>query len=322
MRRRLATVSVAVLLLTGTAACGSDSSTDATGSDGSTATTSGSIDGLTVTGDFGKEPKVKVDGLDVDTAESEVLIEGDGEELSKDGAALYRFVIAKGADGKSVASNYADNDPQRMVVAEQPEQISTAVTGQTIGSRIAVAMPVKDLLGDQGAPQVGLAPDDDIVLVFDLIKAAQPPLDGPEGDEVTPPSDAPKVVEKDGDVTGLDFSSAPKKAPQDFQVIPLIEGTGKAISEGDNITVNYFGSVWGKGDAPFDESYSGPPASFTLAKGGLIDGWVKGLTGVKAGSRVMLVIPPELGYGKEGSGDTIPGNSTLVFVIDVLGVNL
>ncbi len=323
MRRRLATVSVAVLLLTGTAACGSDSSTDAAGSsDSSTSATTGNIAGLTVTGDFGKEPKVKVDGLDVSEAESEVLIQGDGEELTKDSAALYRFVIAKGADGKSVASNYADNDPQRMVVAEQPEQISTAVTGQKIGSRIAVAMPVKDLLGDQGAPQVGLAPEDDIVLVFDLIKAAQPPLDGPEGDKVAPPSDAPSVVEKDGDVTGLDFSDAPKKAPKDFQVIPLVEGSGKAISEGDDITVNYFGAVWGKGDTPFDESFSGPPASFTLAKGSLIDGWVKGLTGVKAGSRVMLVIPPALGYGKEGSGDTIPGNSTLVFVIDVLGVNL
>ena len=78
--------------------------------------------------------------------------------------------------------------------------------------------------------------------------------------------------------------------------------------------------MWGKGDAPFDESYSQEPATFTLADGQLIAGWVKGLKGVKLGSRVMLIIPPSLGYGAQGGGQDIPPNSTLVFVIDVLGI--
>ena len=129
---------------------------------------------------------------------------------------------------------------------------------------------------------------------------------------------APDVVENDGDVTGIDFSDAPSKAPKEFEVIPLIEGEGPKVKEGDSISVDYFGIVWG-GKEPFDESYSREPASFGLTKGGLIDGWVQGLDGVTVGSRVMLVIPSELGYGEQGSPPDIPGGATLVFVVDVLG---
>lgn len=313
MRRRLAATAVLVLALGGTAACGSDSSSDADSSAGDP------IKGLTVTGKFGEEPTIKVDGLDVTKVEESVPIEGDGPELTSDGAALYRFVIAKGTDGETVASNYQDNSPQQLVMSQENKVITDAVEGQTIGSRVVLAMPVKSLLGDQGAPQVGLKPDDDLVMVIDLVDEAEAPLTAPEGKTVEPPADAPKVVEQDGDVTGLDFSGSPKQPPKDFQAIPLIEGEGKPVKEGDSITVNYFGEVWGA-DKPFDESYSREPTSFTLAKGSLIDGWVKGLVGVKAGSRVMLIIPSDLGYGDQGSPPDIPGGATLVFVVDVLGV--
>ena len=138
MRRRLAAASLSALLLTATAACGSssgdDSASGGSGSEGSSSAGSGSIDGLTVTGDFGEEPKVEVDGMDVDKAESEVLLEGDGKKLEAGSAALYRFVIANGGTGENVASNYNDNDPQRMVVSEQPPAIKDAVNGQRIGS--------------------------------------------------------------------------------------------------------------------------------------------------------------------------------------------
>ncbi len=263
MRRRLAAAAVLLLTLSGTAACGSDSGSDAGSGSGS----GDAIDGLTVSGDFGEEPTIKVDGLNVDDVEETVPIEGDGTEVQKDGAALYRFVIAKGADGETVASNYQDNAPQQLLMSQENEVITDAVLGKTIGSRVVLAMPVKKLLGDQGAPQVGLEPDDDLVMVIDLIEEAEAPLTGPEGKTVEPPADAPKVVEKDGDVTALDFSDAPKEAPEKLQVIPLIEGEGEPVKEDDPVTVDYFGAVWGNGDKPFDESYSRDPASFTLSQG-------------------------------------------------------
>ncbi len=324
MRRRLAAVPLTALLL-GVAACGgSDSSASDPASDSSPSSASqvSEVDGLTVSGDFGEQPKVKVTDLDVDKAQSSVLVEGDGPEIAADDTVNYRFYIVYGSNGKPVSNNFTEPAPQKLDLAKQPPVITDAVVGQKIGSRVALAVPVPDLVGKDGASQLGLDAKNDLVLVMDLIDEAAAPLDGPQGKKVDAPAGLPTVEEKDGDVTGLDFGSAPAKAPSKLQVVPLVEGTGKPVEEGDSLTIDYYGAVWGA-DKAFDESYGrGEPATFTLTQGSLIDGWVQGLQGVKAGSRVMLVIPPEQGYGAQGSGSTIPPNSSLVFVIDVLGVNL
>jgi peptidylprolyl isomerase len=314
MRRSLAAVPLAALVLSATAACG-DNSGD------TTAAASGVIKGLTVTGDFGKEPDVSVDGLDVTKPETGTIIKGDGAEVAKDDSIRFRFYAADGTNGNVVASNYKDPEPSKLSLST-PGPFNQYIVGSHIGDRLAVALPVKDLVGEGQSPPPGLKMKDDLVLVFDVIEQVAPPLDGPKGDAVAPPADAPAVVEKDGKVTGLDFTKAPAKPPKGLQVIPLVQGDGAEIKQGDQLTVDYFGAVWGK-SKPFDDSYSrGQPAEFALAKGQLIDGWVQGLEGVKVGSRVMLVIPPKLGYGKQGQPPSIPGNSTLVFVIDVLGANL
>src|SRR5919107_4934573 len=189
---------------------------------------------------------------------------------------------ADGTDGKVVASNYNDPEPSKLAL-DQPGPFNKYIVGSHIGDRVAVALPVKDLVGEGQSPPPGLKMKDDLVLVFDVIEQVAPPLEGPEGDPVDPPADAPAVVEKDGDVTGLDFTDAPAKPPKELQVIPLIEGDGAEVKQGDQLTVDYFGAVWGKSKA-FDDSYSrGEPAEFALAKGQLIDGWVQGLEGVKVG---------------------------------------
>jgi peptidylprolyl isomerase len=320
MHRRTIAVPAALLLLSGLAACGSDDSEGGEETSGSAA--SGSISGLEITGDFGKEATVTVDGLDVSEAETDVVIEGDGAEVGDDTALKYRFAVAKGADGAEVLSNFTQPEPESLTVADQPPAIKDAIEGTTIGSRVVLAAPVSDVLGEQGAPQAGLAPEDDVVFVFDLIEEAAQPLAGPEGTEVDPPADAPAVVTDGDTVTGLDFSDAPAKASDELQVIPLVEGEGDPIKQGDNVTVNYYGAVYGE-DKPFDSSFErGEPTAFPLTEGGLIDGWVQGLEGVTVGSRVMLIVPPELGYGDQDQGEDIPANSTLVFVIDVLGANL
>jgi peptidylprolyl isomerase len=314
MRRSLAAVPLAALVLSATAACGG-------GSGDTTASSADSIKGLTVSGKFKAEPTVKVDGLDVTKPETATIISGGGQQVAKTDSVRFRFYAADGSNGQVIASNYKDPEPTKLAL-DTPGPFNKYLVGSHIGDRVAVALPVKDIVGKDQAPPPGLKRKDDLVLVFDVIEEVKPPLSGPKGSAVTPPADAPKVVEKNGDVTGLDFSKAPAKPPTKLQVIPLIEGDGPAVKENDQLTVDYFGAVWGKSTA-FDDSYSrGEPAEFGLTKGGLIDGWVEGLQGVKVGSRVMLVIPPDQGYGKKGSPPKIPGNSTLVFVIDVLGANL
>jgi peptidylprolyl isomerase len=111
--------------------------------------------------------------------------------------------------------------------------------------------------------------------------------------------------------------------PKTLQTKDLITGTGKTATPGSTITVNYVGVLY-KGGKEFDSSWKrGEPftTALTPGPGGVIAGWVKGITGMKVGGRRELIIPPSLGYRKAGSPPTIPPNATLVYVVDLLSVS-
>jgi peptidylprolyl isomerase len=112
-------------------------------------------------------------------------------------------------------------------------------------------------------------------------------------------------------------------APRNLVVRDLVKGTGPPAANGSNVTVNYVGVLF-KGGKEFDSSWkSGHPISFKLSSGpgGVISGWVQGIPGMRVGGRRELIIPPNLGYGTTGSPPQIPGNASLVFVVDLLGVS-
>ncbi|WP_329193876.1 MULTISPECIES: FKBP-type peptidyl-prolyl cis-trans isomerase [unclassified Streptomyces] len=106
--------------------------------------------------------------------------------------------------------------------------------------------------------------------------------------------------------------------PKELKVVVVSEGKGPVLKAKDIAQVNYYGQVW-DGKEPFDESFSkGKTFDVTLGAGQVIKGWDQGLQGQKVGSRVELVIPPDLGYGAQGSGEKIKPNATLVFVVDIV----
>lgn len=124
----------------------------------------------------------------------------------------------------------------------------------------------------------------------------------------------PQITRADSGAPAIDFSGAEK--PADLVVSVLESGDGTAVTEGQSITVHYTGWLWD--GATFDSSWDrGEPISFVIARGSLIDGWVDGLVGQPVGSKVLLVVPPESGYGDRAMGP-IPAGSTLVFAVDVL----
>ena len=93
-------------------------------------------------------------------------------------------------------------------------------------------------------------------------------------------------------------------------------GSGEAVKEGATVKVHYTGML--KDGKVFDSSKErGEPFSFTVGEGRVIEGWEKGLIGMKKGGKRILTIPPELGYGDRDLGD-IPPNSTLIFEIELL----
>jgi peptidylprolyl isomerase len=109
-------------------------------------------------------------------------------------------------------------------------------------------------------------------------------------------------------------------APPKLVTKEIIVGTGPEAKAGDSVTVNYVGVLY-KGGKEFDSSWKrNEPFTFALGKGQVIPGWDQGVAGMKVGGRRELIIPAELAYGKNGSPPTIPPNSPLVFVVDLLGV--
>ncbi len=100
-----------------------------------------------------------------------------------------------------------------------------------------------------------------------------------------------------------------------------MKGTGEPIRGQRIVQMNFVGQVYG-GKKPFSNSYTGAqPASFVVGGGQLIPGWDSALKGQRVGSRLMLIVPPAQGYGKAGNPQIhVTGKSTLVFVMDILGV--
>lgn len=96
-------------------------------------------------------------------------------------------------------------------------------------------------------------------------------------------------------------------------------GTGAVAEAGKRVTVHYTG--WLANGTKFDSSKDhGQPFTFQLGAGQVIKGWDQGVAGMKVGGMRKLTIPPDLAYGPNGAGGVIPPNATLVFEVELLGV--
>jgi peptidylprolyl isomerase len=105
--------------------------------------------------------------------------------------------------------------------------------------------------------------------------------------------------------------------PEELVSEDIVTGEGPEVQVGDTIAVEYVGVVYETG-AEFDSSWETPgPVPFNLSPGGLIDGWIQGVPGMRVGGRRKLTIPADLAYGPTGRPPDIPPDAALVFVIDL-----
>ncbi|CCH33901.1 FKBP-type peptidyl-prolyl cis-trans isomerase [Actinosynnema sp. NPDC047251] len=110
-------------------------------------------------------------------------------------------------------------------------------------------------------------------------------------------------------------------APADLVVEDITVGEGPEATPGQLVHVHYVGVAHSTGEQ-FDASWDrGEAFSFPLGGGRVIAGWDRGVAGMKVGGRRKLVIPAHLGYGDRGAGGAIKPGETLIFVVDLLGVN-
>ena len=110
------------------------------------------------------------------------------------------------------------------------------------------------------------------------------------------------------------------KTPSGLVIEDLVLGEGEVAAAGQRVSVHYTG--WLTNGSKFDSSKDrNDPFMFGLGQGQVIRGWDEGVLGMKIGGKRKLTIPPELGYGARGAGGVIPPNATLVFEVELLGVN-
>ncbi|CAL9322969.1 MULTISPECIES: FKBP-type peptidyl-prolyl cis-trans isomerase [Streptomyces] len=330
MRRRSLLISVPAGLAT-LAACGDDKSDSSKASDSPSPSPSGPsaapppkiVDGplpaVTAGAKFDEKPTVaKGSGEPSKQLAVKTLIAGSGKTVAENDFVVAHY-LGQVWNTAKVFDNSYDRKARLAIQLTQGQIIDGwryALAGKKAGSRIEMAVPPTWGYGSQGNPQAGIKGTDTLVFVVDVqdtfnatssAKGKQVPQDD---------ADLPKVgTNTDGKAPSIEVpkATAPKKLVAEY----VLEGDGEEVAAGNSVLVQYKGVLW-DGGKEFDSSYANKQlVSFSLQQ--VVKGWAQGLTGKKVGSRVLIVIPPELGYGDnppQGSG--IKKDSTLVFSVDIL----
>ncbi|WP_432134539.1 MULTISPECIES: FKBP-type peptidyl-prolyl cis-trans isomerase [unclassified Streptomyces] len=331
MRRRsllLAAVPVGLATLAG---CGDEKSDSGTGSESaspSAAATSaapspkivdGPLPAVTAGTKFDEKPTVaKGSGQPSDQLAVKTLIAGGGRTIAEKDFVVANYLGQIWDSGKVFDNSY-DRDARLAIQLAEGSIIDGwryALAGKKAGSRVEMAVPPTWGYGPTGNEQAGIKGTDTLVFVVD-VKDTFPTNSSAKGEKVA--QDDPQLpkagTNTDGKAPSIEIpkTDPPKKLVATY----VLEGDGEELTADSSALVQYKGVVWDTGKE-FDSSYARDTlASFGL--GEVVKGWAQGLTGKKVGSRVLIVIPPELGYGDNPpSGSGIEKDSTMVFTVDIL----
>ena len=271
----------------------------------------------TVAGGFGTDPLIRLPaGRAPGSLVVRTISQGSGPVVRPDDYVLFDVAGKVWAGDRLVIDSFTNHQPQGLALrAGLPAWRHLA--GQRVGSRVLEVVPPRDGFGRHGDAAVNVTGNDTLVFVFDIL-AAVPGSAHASGTAVAyhPAPGMPRVATSPGGpvITVPSHASPPRHLVADV----LVRGTGPPLLTGETVVTQFTGVLWRNGQV-FDSSWrQGEPQAFLLGSGQTIAGWQRGLAGQRVGSRVLLVIPPGLGYGKSGSPPVIRGTDTLVYVVDVL----
>ncbi|WP_146070479.1 FKBP-type peptidyl-prolyl cis-trans isomerase [Arthrobacter sp. 08Y14] len=275
-------------------------------------------------------PEVEFDApLDITESAAKVVHTGDGEEVADGQSITFKFVALNAEDASVLGDTYAQAAsalPVNDMLKEQDPVLYEVLLGAKVGSQIAYAFPdaQAQASGAEDAEEqptqvmvLNVLSTQDTVPMLDKDEAAARNADGTllmSQDEVAAlegDGKLPKVTFGDDGVPAVEI---PEDAvePEKLIVKVLEEGEGAALTETSTVKANYLGVGLRDGET-FDSSYEqGEAIEFPLD--GVISGWTYGLSGQKAGAKVLLVIPTELAYGDPAQNGP---SGPLVFVVDI-----
>jgi peptidylprolyl isomerase len=274
------------------------------------------LDTVTVSTDTAATPTIDFDKpFAVKKSANSVVAPGTGAPVTAGETVKIDYLVVDARTGKQIESSYGKS--QLALVLDQKQTLKPlvqALTGKTIGSRVLLAVAPKDGVAKK-LKAAKVKKDDTLLFAIDVRGTR---ANRATGEAVAPVAGLPTVaLAADGKPTITVPSGT--AAPTSLVVQPLIKGTGPVVQAGQTISVQYTGVIWDTGKQ-FDSSWDrGQTADFAIGKGQVIAGWDEGLVGQTVGSQVLLVVPPDKGYGSAGQSSAgIKGTDTLVFVVDIL----
>lgn len=333
MRRRSLLIAVPAGLVT-LAGCGDDKSDKAKSSSSSSPSPSasassssapppkivdGPLPGITAGTKFGEKPTVAKGSGDPskDLAVKTVIAGGGATVVEND--YIQANYLGQVWDTAKVFDNSYDRKTSLVIQLAQGGIIDGwryGLVGKKVGSRVEMSVPPTWGYGTQGNTQAGIKGTDTLVFVVDIQNTFSATSSAKGKDVAQNDAALPKVgTNTDGKAPSIDVPKA--TAPTKLVANYVIEGDGDEVAADSSVLVQYKGVLWDTGKE-FDSTYSrNSLTSFSLQQ--VVKGWAQGLTGKKVGSRVLIVIPPVLGYGDNPpSGSGIKKDSTLVFSVDIL----
>jgi peptidylprolyl isomerase len=256
-------------------------------------------DAIRVTGPAGAAPTVRFPTPShVVATQATVIRQGTGEPIQPAQQIVANYVIMSGTTGK-VVQPYTDKQAAPFVVASAIPSLRKALVCSRVGERLAALLPPAG------------SSTDSLVVVLDIKKAY---LARADGVNQVMAGGLPAVVLAPDGRPGITVPNA--APPKQLVAADLKKGSGAVLKASDTAVVHYTGVLW-KQRTVFGSSWKdGTPAAFALS--GILKGLRTALVGQRVGSQVLAILPPSQGYGSTDRG-TIPGDSTLVFVVDILG---
>lgn len=282
---------------------------------------------ISADGGLGNDPEATFPTpLVTGSSQVSVVKAGDGSELQPGDAAVVQITIYDGTTGNTLISTNYDEAGLMLLAVDGLPAFGSIAQCTTVGSRVAAVGPAGDLIGDAAIQQNGLpvGADDPVVMVVDLEKSF---LGRADGSDQLAQAGFPSIVLAPDGRPGFTIPSQP--APTDLRIATLKAGSGARVKEGDTVVLNYTGVLWDSATV-FESTWEvGAPAALVAQAldatgstgGGLVPGFAKAVIGQRVGSQVIAVIPPEFGYPVGSSPASIPEGSTLVYVIDILGID-
>ncbi|WP_324788740.1 FKBP-type peptidyl-prolyl cis-trans isomerase [Streptomyces sp. H51] len=331
MRRRSLLIAVPAGLVT-LAGCGDDSS-DSSKADASPSASAasaapppkiveGPLPAITAGTKFGTKPTVaKGSGDPSKNLAVRTVIAGGGQTVAENDFIQADYLGQIWSTAKVFDNSYDRGTPLLLQLAQGSiiDGWRYGLAGKKVGSRVLMAVPPTWGYGTQGNAQAGIKGTDTLVFVVDLL-AAFNAKSSAKGKPVAQNDAAlPKVgTNTDGKAPAIDIpkTAAPGKLVSAY----VLEGDGEAVKESEAILCQFRGMVWETGKE-FESTYAqGRLSQFSIQQmQQVVKGLAQGVTGKKVGSRVLVVVPPSLGYGdKPPSGGAIKKGSTLVFSVDIL----